>query len=132
MSIITCNNLLWPSVNYNNFDELIDLAIELSIPIYIESYTNIILENTILHKKNSKILHIIGIVNKDDEINSRPIITCSDHSIFKLAGRKPYLILENLILNHTCNREDKRDIGAAVFGLYKSNNKVVYLYNRYL
>jgi hypothetical protein len=116
--------LVWPSEKYNNFDELVELAIELSLPIYIESYTSIILENTILHKKNSKTLHIIGIINKRDEINSRPIISCSDHSIFKLTGRKPFLILENLILNHNCFREDKRDIGAAVFGLYKSNNKV--------
>jgi hypothetical protein len=53
--------LVWPSEKYNNFDELVELAIELSLPIYIESYTSIILENTILHKKQLLILIMLFI-----------------------------------------------------------------------
>jgi len=102
---------------YESFHHACDDAINSNKIIEIDSNTVITIDNSIIIKNNSNTLIIKGISSND---NDKPVIIGSGHSVFQIGGRKTSLIIDNVIINHTCNRSDKADIGACVFGLYKS------------
>ena len=108
----------WPSSDYESFHHACDDAIMNNKTIEIANNTTIIIDNTILIKSNGKTLIILGKCNDDN--NDRPKIIGSGHSVFQIGGRKTSLHLENVIITHDCSRSDKADIGACIFGLYRS------------
>lgn len=114
MNIIKWSN---SSNVYESFHHACDDAINNNKIIEIDSNTIITIDNSIIIKNNSNTLIIKGISSND---NDKPMIIGSGHSVFQIGGRKTSLIIDNVIINHTCNRNDKSDIGACVFGLYKS------------
>ena len=67
----------------------------------------ITIDYSIIIKNNRDRLIIRGKSNNNDNDDNeikRPTIIGSGHSVFQIGGRKTSLILENLIINHECNR----------------------------
>jgi hypothetical protein len=123
--MITDKIIRWPndSNNYETFHHACDDAIINNKTIEIDSNTCITIDNTILIKSNSKTLIIRGKcnhINNRNDNDDRPVIIGSGHSVFQIGGRKTSLVIENVMIVHNCTRSDKADIGACVFGLYRS------------
>ena len=109
----------WPAIDpTTTFDEAVDNAISRQVPLLIAKSTIITLTERILLKTNGATLRLVGVT--DGDIDSRPTIISSAHSLFQVGGRGATLILANLILRHTCFREEYKDIGAVIFSLHKA------------
>ena len=109
----------WPTIDPAiTFDEAVDNAISRQVPLLIAKSTIITLTERILLKTNGATLRLVGVSGGD--IDSRPTIISSAHSLFQVGGRGATLILANLILRHTCFREEYKDIGAVIFSLHKA------------
>lgn len=106
------------NLTYNSFHDACDDAITNKKAIVISSNTTITITSNIIIKNNSNTLIIKGKCSNDED---RPVIIGSGHSVFQVGGRKTSLVLDNITIIHTCDRDDKSDIGGCVFGLYKSN-----------
>ena len=112
-------DLLWPSDDFEQFDEFVTSAISKKCNILIAPSSIIILNKSIVLKLNRKTIKISCIdPNCSEEL--KPIIQSSGHSIFQVEGRGTHLNLENIILNHTCYSTNHKDIGAGVFVLNTS------------
>ena len=109
----------WPAVDPTiTFDEAVDDAISRQVPLLIAKSTIITLTERILLKTNGATLRLVGVSGGD--IDNRPTIISSAHSLFQVGGRGATLVLANLILRHTCFREEYKDIGAVIFSLHKA------------
>ena len=99
-----------------SFLRALQMAIEHQVPLVIGEAVKLELSERIFHKLNSTLLHIIG----EGFMDTRPVLTSSGHSVFQCGGRRARLILDNIVIEHTCFREHHKDIGACIFGLNQS------------
>ena len=108
------------AVTESAFRAAVDRAVDQNAILVIrdEVGDNLILTEPIHHKKNAATLHI-RCTSKDG------VPTCSirskAHSVFHIGGRKAKLVLDNVGIIHECERDDPKDIGACIFGLYRSD-----------
>ena len=125
--------VLWPSSHpHVTFYEAVEEAVKSQIPLVIAPKTVVHLSERILLKENKSILRIVGFTD-DDDVDTRPSIICSGHSIFQVGGRGATLIIENLCLKHTCFRDHHKDIGGVIFALHKAKVEAINcnLYSEY-
>ena len=88
--------------------------------ILIQPSAHIVIDDdTMLILKKNNVLVKIGMLG--DDIEHRPLITSSAHSVFKVAGRRSYLYLENIVINHTCCKIDQTLIGSCIFTMHHAN-----------
>ena len=91
------------SNHYESFLSACIDAISNNKIIEIENNVVITIDYSIVMKSNSNRLIIRGIPDNGNP-DHRPIIIGSGHSVFQIGGRKTTLVLENLVINHECNR----------------------------
>ena len=120
------SSVRWPSAaedeipdhHETSFLLALQKAIEHQVPLVIGEAVKLELTERIFHKLNSTLLHIVGEGSIDPD--TRPIVTSCGHSVFQCGGRRARLILENIVIEHTCFREHHKEIGACIFGLNQS------------
>jgi hypothetical protein len=116
------NPIDFPSPQFATFELAAAAAIEEARPLRLAAEVHVVLTESFHMKQSSGCLYIVGSPGVVAAAGSagRPIIEGSGHCVFHVAGRKAKLVLQNIDLRHTCDRPDKRDIGAAVFVMKKT------------
>ena len=112
-------DLLWPSNEFDHFDELVSSAITRKCNVSIAPSSIITLNKSVVLKLNRKTIKISCFDHNCTE-ELKPIIQSYGHSIFQVEGRGTHLTLENITLKHTCYSTNHKDIGAGVFVLNTS------------
>ena len=109
--------LKWPSSQFSSFQDAVITACESGNTLFISSNTQVFIKEIIVIKINKPvILHLCG-----ESASRSGELVGTAHSIFKILGRRTKVVLENLTLSHVAFSEDKREIGAAIFGLNSAN-----------
>lgn len=88
--------------------------------ILIQPNTRILIDDdTMLILKKNNVLVKIAMIGGD--IEGRPVISSNAHSVFKVTGRKSFLNLENIIINHTCYNISQTLIGSCIFAMHHAD-----------
>lgn len=91
-------SLTWPSSDYNDFETILNDALNKNKTLTISGGVSIYLDKVLHLKKNGAELCIISAAKG----NSRPVIYGTDFSIFLMGGKNIRIKIENIIFKHNC------------------------------
>ena len=106
----------WPCEKFISFQDAVDEACACNGSLLISAGTRIYLTTTIVIKSKNCELKIYGATDGEP-----PIVESAGHCIFQFMGKKVRVHVENLVLKHVAESDDKKEIGAAVFCLCDSS-----------
>ena len=112
--------IYWPNFLHSNFQDSVDAAISSDRKIVISATSLVRLSAPIHVKSNGSCLRIIGLRSS----SQCAAIDGEGHSIFIIGGRNCRLIIENLIMVHSCSSEQKELVGGAVYARHQSKVEI--------